>query len=167
MSARSLRLMCVLTVCAMCSAELAEADTEDEAAIKRILNEGCAAWVAGKPEQSVDLYLKNVTVFDVSPPRQKNHDQVVEFNRQLAELTVGAPICVYEEIHPVVLTKNYAYSTGILHASGKMKDGKTFDFRERSTDIWKKVNGKWRVMHEHNSVPANVITGIADLKSEP
>jgi ketosteroid isomerase-like protein len=48
-----------------------------------------------------------------------------------------------------------------------MKDGKSFHFRERSTDLWKKVDGKWRVMHEHNSVPVDVITGVADLESKP
>jgi len=167
MNTRSTRLKFGLAVCAPLMFMVARADTKDETAIKRILNEGCAAWIAGKAEQSVDLYLENVTVYDISPPRQKNHDQVVQFNKQLAEMTVGSPICVYEEIHPVMLTENFAYSTAIVHAAGKTKDGKTFDFHERSTDVWKKVHGKWRVMHEHNSVPVNVITGMADLESVP
>jgi ketosteroid isomerase-like protein len=115
----------------------------------------------------VDLYVSDIVVYDIAPPRQKNHDQVVQFNKMLAENTVGEPTCVYEEIHPVVVSKNFAYSYSIVHAAGKMKDGKEFDFRERSTNVWKKIGGKWRCLHEHNSVPVDVMTGQADLQSKP
>jgi ketosteroid isomerase-like protein len=142
-------------------------DTADQAAIKKILNDGCQSWISGKAQESVDLYVNDIVVYDIAPPRQKNHDQVVQFNKMLAENTVGKPICVYEEIHPVVVSKNFAYSYSIIHAAGKMKDGKEFDFRERSTNVWKKIGGKWRCLHEHNSVPVDVVTGQADLQSKP
>jgi ketosteroid isomerase-like protein len=48
-----------------------------------------------------------------------------------------------------------------------LKGGASFDFNERTTDIYKKVDGTWRVMHEHNSVPVDIITGKADLLSTP
>ena len=89
------------------------------------------------------------------------------FNRQLVDLTDGKPVCVYEEIHPVILTKTYAYSFAILNVAGKLKDGHSFHFRERSTDVWQKIHGKWRVMHEHNSVPVDIFTGTADLDAKP
>jgi ketosteroid isomerase-like protein len=148
-------------------ATLARADTPDQKAIKGILNDGCKAWIAGKAEQSIDLYLKDIIVYDVAPPRQKNYEQMVKFNVQLAKLTTGTPTCIYEEINPVILAKGYAYSTAILNVGGSLKDGKSYHFRERSTDIWKKVGGRWRVMHEHNSVPVDVITGTPDLESKP
>jgi ketosteroid isomerase-like protein len=155
-------LLLGVTVC-----NVIRADTPDEAAIKRILNDGCAKWIAGRPEASIDLHLMDIVVYDVAPPRQKNYDQMVKFNVELSKLTVGTPTCVYEEIHPVILIKVYAYSTSILKAGGKLKDGKSYQFRERSTDIWKKVGGQWRVMHEHNSVPVDVITGVADMEAKP
>jgi ketosteroid isomerase-like protein len=117
--------------------------------------------------ESVDLYADDIVVYDIAPPRQKNHDQVVAFNRKLIEMTDGKPTCVYEEIHPVILSKRHAYSFALLYVSGKLKDGRSFRFRERSTDVWQKVKGRWRVIHEHNSVPVDVITGAADLESKP
>jgi ketosteroid isomerase-like protein len=145
----------------------AYSETTDQLAIKAILNNGCKSWIDGKPSESVDLYVKDIVVFDVAPPRQKNHDQVVEFNRTLAENTVGKPTCVYEEIHPVILSKRYAYSYSILNVAGTIKGGKHFHFRERSTNVWQKLNGRWRCLHEHNSVPVDVMTGQADLESRP
>jgi ketosteroid isomerase-like protein len=142
-------------------------DTADQAAIKKILNDGCQSWISGKAQDAVDLYVSDIVVYDIAPPRQKNHDQVVQFNTMLAENTVGKPTCIYEEIHPVILAKNLAYSYSLLYVAGRMKDGNSFSFRERSTNVWKKIGGKWRCLHEHNSVPVDVITGQADLQSKP
>jgi ketosteroid isomerase-like protein len=143
------------------------ADTTDQIAIKKILNDGCQSWIDGKSAQSVDLYVKDIVVFDVAPPRQKSHDQVVQFNQMLIANTVGRPTCVYEEIHPVILTEEYAYSYSILYTAGKMKDGHEFRFRERSTNVWKKISGQWRCLHEHNSIPVDVISGKPDMESNP
>jgi ketosteroid isomerase-like protein len=154
-----------LTLC-LCPPALA-GTAADEAAIEKILNDGCASFVSGEAATSVDLYLKDVTVFDIAPPRMKTHDQVVAFNKALLDAVAGHPTCVYEEIHPVILTPKYAYSWAVLYTTGKLKDGKQFAFRERSTDVWEKVAGHWRVMHEHNSVPVDVFTGTADLESKP
>jgi uncharacterized protein (TIGR02246 family) len=143
------------------------AETPDQLAIRALLNDGCAAFIAGDAERSVAMYLPSVTVFDIAPPREKDHDQVVAFNKALFGQLAGKPTCVYEEIDPVILTPEYAYSTSILRVSGKLKNGAKFDLRERSTDIYQKLAGHWRVMHEHNSVPVNVFTGQADLLSTP
>jgi len=148
-------------------ASIALADSMDASAIKKTLQDGCQAWIDGKAVESVDFYMPDVIVYDIAPPLQKTLAQVAEFNKQLSAITVGTPTCIYEEIHPVILTKTYAYSIAILYAAGTLKDGKSFHFRERSTDIWKKVDGKWRIMHEHNSVPVDVMSGLADLGSKP
>jgi ketosteroid isomerase-like protein len=152
----------------MGAAAAAHASSEDEEAIKNILHKGCETWVSGaNAGAEVALYLPEVTVFDVAPPLRKNHEQVVAFNLQLRDNTDGKPTCIYEDIRPVILTPEYAYSEAIYYAAGTMKDGRVFRFRARSTDIWKKVDGTWRVMHEHNSVPVDVMAGTAELTAQP
>jgi ketosteroid isomerase-like protein len=37
----------------------------------------------------------------------------------------------------------------------------------RATDIYRKVNGKWLIEHEHYSVPVDLTTAKADLTSKP
>lgn len=48
-----------------------------------------------------------------------------------------------------------------------VKDGKPFGLTMRVTDGYRKVNGKWLIIHEHISVPVNLETGKADLTSAP
>jgi ketosteroid isomerase-like protein len=41
------------------------------------------------------------------------------------------------------------------------------DMTMRATDVYRKVNGKWLIVHEHYSAPIDLATGKADLTSKP
>jgi len=49
---------------------------------------------------------------------------------------------------------NTAVVTGAYHEKGTSK-GKPYDFRDRFTDVWMNVNGKWQVIASHYSIPAS------------
>jgi ketosteroid isomerase-like protein len=49
---------------------------------------------------------------------------------------------------------NAAVVTGAYHEKGTSK-GKPYDFRDRFTDVWMNVNGKWQVIASHYSIPAS------------
>jgi len=49
---------------------------------------------------------------------------------------------------------NTAVVTGAYHEKGTSK-GKPYDFRDRFTDVWMNVNGKWQVIASHSSIPAS------------
>jgi ketosteroid isomerase-like protein len=49
---------------------------------------------------------------------------------------------------------NTAVVTGAYHEKGLSK-GKPYEFRDRFTDVWMNVNGKWQVIASHYSIPAN------------
>ncbi|HZF40664.1 MAG TPA: nuclear transport factor 2 family protein [Blastocatellia bacterium] len=36
----------------------------------------------------------------------------------------------------------------------------------RITNVYRKINGKWLIVHEHSSCPVDLTTGQADLSSE-
>ena len=46
-----------------------------------------------------------------------------------------------------------AVVTGAYHESGTTS-GKPYDFRDRMTDVWQNVGGKWQVIASHYSIPA-------------
>ena len=46
-----------------------------------------------------------------------------------------------------------AWTTMTFHAQGKTKTGDSIDQMGRLTDIWERTQGKWRIVHEHSSVP--------------
>jgi ketosteroid isomerase-like protein len=47
---------------------------------------------------------------------------------------------------------NTAVVTGAYHETGDSK-GKHYEYRDRLTDVWMKMDGKWRVIASHYSVP--------------
>ena len=62
---------------------------------------------------------------------------------------------------------NLGYGIGLFHVVGTSKEGKTDDLTMRVTDVFRKINGKWLIVHEHASFPVDVATGKADLTSKP
>lgn len=49
---------------------------------------------------------------------------------------------------------NVAVVTGAYHEKGVLS-GKTYDYHDRLTDVWMKINGKWQLIASHYSLPAN------------
>jgi len=46
-----------------------------------------------------------------------------------------------------------AVVTGAYHEKGNSK-GKPYEYRDRFTDVWMDINGKWQVVASHYSIPA-------------
>jgi ketosteroid isomerase-like protein len=59
-----------------------------------------------------------------------------------------------------------AFTYGIVHLTGTDKSGKPVDLTWRSTNIWRKEDGKWKIIHEHNSFPVDMASGKADMQSK-
>ena len=53
----------------------------------------------------------------------------------------------------VRLHGNTAIVTGAYHEKGSSK-GKPYEYHDRFTDTWMKINGKWQVIASHYSIPA-------------
>jgi ketosteroid isomerase-like protein len=49
---------------------------------------------------------------------------------------------------------NAAVVTGAYHEKGVSK-GKPYDYHDRFTDMWMNINGKWRVVASHYSIPTS------------
>jgi ketosteroid isomerase-like protein len=60
-----------------------------------------------------------------------------------------------------------AFSHGLCHASATKTDGGQLDMWWHTTVCFRKVEGKWIVTHEHNSVPFDPKSGKASLDLKP
>jgi ketosteroid isomerase-like protein len=49
------------------------------------------------------------------------------------------------------------------HMTATDKSGKPIDFIFRETDIWRKGQSGWKIVHTHVSVPVDLATGSAVL----
>ena len=58
-------------------------------------------------------------------------------------------------------------ATYIVHLTGKRKDGNAMDVTMRITDVLRKVDETWLIVHERVSVPVELASGKADLTSKP
>ena len=62
---------------------------------------------------------------------------------------------------------NLGYGHAILRIHGPGKDGKPLDMTVRRTEVYKKINGHWLVIHVHDSWPVDFQTGKPDMDSKP
>jgi ketosteroid isomerase-like protein len=59
------------------------------------------------------------------------------------------------------------FSHSLNHVSALTMDGRRLDMWWRATVGLRKIDGSWRITHEHNSVPFNVENGSASLDLKP
>jgi ketosteroid isomerase-like protein len=110
----------------------------------------------------------SVLAFDVVPPRQyATADAYKKDYEELFKMFDG-PFNI--EVADISITTNgsdMAYGHSIDHVSGKTTDGKQVDLTVRVSDVYRKIGGKWLIVHEHVSVPVDISNGQADLQSKP
>ncbi len=150
-------------------APAARADAADEAAIKALQQNFVTAVKAKDLDGIMKYYVPDETlfVFDVVPPRQ--FVGAAAYRKDWEEFLTSIDGQLTFEMSDFVLSAdtNLAFAHSIQRTSGKTKDGNDFDFTTRVTDVFKKIDGKWLVVHEHLSVPVDLVSGTADLNSKP
>jgi ketosteroid isomerase-like protein len=108
----------------------------------------------------------DVTLFDMSgPPREYDGQKAIraDFDKGfngLKDLKVE-----FVELK-VVTDGKFGFARSVQHFTAKTADGKPVDITFRQTDVLHKVNGEWKIMHQHISVPVNLKTGQADMSSK-
>lgn len=139
----------------------------DEAAIRKALEDGCTSFAARDKAGATGPFLDSpeFMVFDFTPPQRKNYAEHKAETDGFPAMMTGDVVCKYLEIHPVLLSADAAYSWSLMHFAAGLKDGRKIDVTFRSTDIWRKVGGAWKIVHEHNSFPVDIFTGKAVLDS--
>jgi ketosteroid isomerase-like protein len=106
-------------------------------------------------------------VFDVIPPRQYVGWDAYKKDWQDFLGSVQGPIKT--ELSALQITSDggdLAYSHSIQHVTGT-SNNKPFDLVLRFTHVYRKINGKWLIVHEHASVPVDLDTNKPDLLSKP
>jgi len=67
----------------------------------------------------------------------------------------------------ITADNDVAFSHGLSHVSATTAGGGKLDMWWRMTICFRKIDGKWMVTHEHNSVPFDTETGKASLDLKP
>lgn len=60
---------------------------------------------------------------------------------------------------------DFGYTHMIQYIRGATRDGKPFALNLRETDVYRKIGGKWMIVHVHASVPVDLQTDRGDFLS--
>ena len=129
--------------------------------------EGLGKAVSAKDIDGVmSFYAPNLVSFDISGPlRYVGADR----KRQAWEGLFAAYTAFASEIHDLNITTDgdLAFVYSVNHVKGTLMNGHTTDMWVRWTACFRRIDGEWRIVHDHVSVPADLEHGTAVLNLTP
>jgi uncharacterized protein (TIGR02246 family) len=144
-----------------------ENQRNDEAAIRRLLDNSIKALHDKDIEGVMALYAPDVVSFDIVPPLQyKGADTFRKVWEEVFSVYQGP---INYEIHDLDITvgDDIAFIHSLNRNSGTLITGQKADLWLRWTACFRKINGKWLIVHHQNSVPVDLATGKAVLDLTP
>jgi ketosteroid isomerase-like protein len=165
-----LAVSAMAAVTAIFVAGQARATNQSQAEIKALQERLMAAIRVKDYDAIMACYIpgEKLFVFDVVPPRQYVGAPAYKDDWKAALGPFKGPVAVtMSDLTIVSNGSDLAYGHSIQDFSGTDSSGAKIAFVLRATDIYRKVNGKWLIEHEHYSVPVDLTTAKADLMSKP
>ena len=139
----------------------------DEAEIQRLLDDGIRSLRDKNIEGVMSMYAQEVVSFDIVPPlRYLGADA---FRKRWEEVFVVYQGPIDYEIHDLTITMgdDVAFTHSLNRISGTLNTGQKTDLWLRWTACFRKINGKWLIVHHQNSRPVDLKRGRAVLELKP
>ena len=139
----------------------------DEAAIKRLIDDGIRALHDKNIEGVMSLYAPEVVSFDIVPPLR--YVGAEAFRKVWEEVFFVYQGPIDYELHDLTITvgDDVAFAYSLNRISGTLNTGQKTALWLRWTACFRKINGKWLIVHHQNSVPVDLQTGRAVLDLKP
>lgn len=147
----------------------AGAGADDVAKIRELEDQFVAAFNAKDVDAIMKVYVPDETlvVFDVVPPRQYVGANAYRKDWEAFFAAFKGPLHFKISDLSIATDGDLGYSHSIQYVSGTDTKGQPLDLTVRVTDAYRKIDGKWLIVHEHVSVPVDMETGKPDLSSKP
>jgi uncharacterized protein (TIGR02246 family) len=145
----------------------AHAKTAAEAEIRALIEAQTRA-IRGKDlDGSVATYAPDVVLFDVVNPLRSFGSDALK--QRLAQWFAAFEGPIGYELRDLTITAgdDVAFSHSLNRVSATTTDGRRLDMWWRATVGYRKVDGVWRVTHQHASVPFDAASGQASLDLRP
>ena len=139
----------------------------DEAAIQGLIDDGIRSIRDKNIEGVMSLYAQEVVSFDIVPPlRYMGADAFRKVWEEVFSVYQGP---IDYEVHDLNITvgDDVAFTHSLNRISGTMNNGQKTDLWLRWTACFRKINGKWLIVHHQNSVPVDLEHGKALLDLKP
>lgn len=140
---------------------------DDEAQIKRVIEEGREAIRAKNLDRVMSMYAPDLVSFDVVPPLQ--YVGADAYRKQWSRVFSSFPGPIDYETAALSITvgDDIAFAHSFNRLSGIMVTGQKVGSWLRWTACFQKINGTWLITHMQVSAPVNMETGKAALALKP
>ena len=109
----------------------------------------------------------DVVTFDVLPPlNSRGSGPVLEHLDQWLDSYAGPIDYAVRDVR-VTAEGELGFASFLYHVGGTLKAGGEVDMWVRATLCFRRLDGRWRIVHDHESVPFDPATGQAQLSLEP
>jgi ketosteroid isomerase-like protein len=139
----------------------------NEADIKRVIEGYVEAFRARDLDGVMSIYAPEIVTFDVVPPLQ--YVGAVAMRKRWEEVFSSLPGPVGYEIADLSITvgEDMAFTHSFNRISATLPTGQQIGTWVRWTACWRKIGGKWLLVHDQISVPVDLKTGRAVLDLKP
>jgi uncharacterized protein (TIGR02246 family) len=145
------------------------AATADRAAIQALEDTYNEGFNAKDVDKIMSVYLPGTAlfVFDVVPPREYRGSDA--YRKDFEGLFAGfaGPVKNTISEQTIHVVGSLAYGHNIQTGEFVGHDGAKVTLVVRTTDIYRKIDGKWLIVEEHNSLPVDLETMKPSLQSKP
>ena len=138
----------------------------DEAQIRALMDDRAKAVRAKDVNGAISSIAPDILSFDVVGPLQRFGSDALARAEEWFSSFQG-PIGYEIRDLNINVGDDVAFAHGLSHVSATKTGGGQLDMWWRTTLGFRKLDGKWMVTHEHNSVPFDVESGKASLDLKP
>ena len=140
---------------------------KDEAAIKRVIEGFVEALRAKDLDGVMSMYAPEVVTFDVVPPLQYVGADAMRKRWEEAFSSLPGPIDYEIADLDITVGDDVAFAHSFNRLSGTMNNGQKIGNWLRWTACFRKIGGKWLIVHMQASVPVDLEHGKAVLDLKP
>ncbi|MEW6144250.1 MAG: SgcJ/EcaC family oxidoreductase [Thermodesulfobacteriota bacterium] len=140
--------------------------TNKESEIRKLIDDWRDAMRGGDIDAIMSFYAPDIRLFDIIPPLEHKGQEAYRKIWDMCLPAFEGPIeCEVRDLR-ITAGDDMAFSHGLYRFWGTMTDGKKMDMWARGTVCYRKLDGKWMIVHDHHSVPIDMSTNQAlfDLK---
>jgi uncharacterized protein (TIGR02246 family) len=145
----------------------ATSKASDEGQIRKLIDDREKAVRARDVHGSIANIAPDVVWFDVVNPLQHIGSDALKKRAEEWFASFEGPIGYETRDLSITAGDDVAFSHGLNHVSATKTGGGQLDMWWRTTVCFRKIDGKWMVTHEHNSVPFDAESGKASLGLKP
>ena len=130
-------------------------DSATEAEFKQLLEAHAAAWINSIDNRDAPAHFfvpdDDIIYLDLVPPFS-GYQGWQQFKASIPDTLKSATFTMHDGLQ-VKRKGNIAWTIGSFHIVLKFKDGKSVEGDARQTAIWEQRDGKWQIVHLHESTP--------------